>query len=229
MATGWSDEELKESVRAYLDMMDAQRDGRAINKANVYRDLSTTFVSRTPKAFEYRMQNISYVLALLGRSWLKGVAPARNVGANVAAKIESLIGEIENRPIAPNAALEIETRRRLKALVTNAPTGEKHPASVVISANIFRRDPAVRAWVLKRANGSCECCGLAAPFLDAEGAPYLEVHHVRQLADGGSDRISNTVALCPNCHRRMHFGKDSAALAVGLYSRISELAPESNE
>jgi len=227
MAADWSDEELKESVRAYLGMMDAQREGRTINKANVYRDLASAFVTRTPKAFEYRMQNISYVLSLLGRPWLKGVAPAKNVGSNVAAKIESLIGEIENKPSAPIVALEIETRQRLKAPMPTAPAGEKRPASVTSSVTAYRRDPAVRAWVLLRANGVCECCGVAAPFLDSEGSPYLEVHHVRQLADGGSDRVSNTVALCPNCHRRMHFGADSATLTTELYSRVKELTPES--
>jgi 5-methylcytosine-specific restriction protein A len=108
-----------------------------------------------------------------------------------------------------------------------APAGEKRPASVTSSVTAYRRDPAVRAWVLLRANGVCECCGVAAPFLDSEGSPYLEVHHVRQLADGGSDRVSNTVALCPNCHRRMHFGADSAALTAELYSRVKELTPES--
>ena len=228
MASDWTDEELRESVRAYLGLMEAQRAGRAINKAGVYRDLASNFTSRTPKAFEYRMQNISYVLSLLGRPWLKGVAPAKNVGSNVAAKIESLISELEGRPSAPIVALEIETRQRLKAPMPKAPTGEKRPAFITSSVTAYRRDPAVRAWVLRRANGMCECCDAPAPFVDSEGSPYLEVHHVRQLADGGSDQVSNTVALCPNCHRRMHFGADSAALTAKMYSQIKELVPESN-
>ena len=32
------------------------------------------------------------------------------------------------------------------------------------------------------------------------GKPYLEVHHIIQLAKGGPDTIKNAVALCPNCH-----------------------------
>jgi 5-methylcytosine-specific restriction protein A len=227
MTTDWSDEELRESVRAYLTMLVAQREGRTINKANVYRDLASAFPARTPKAFEYRMQNISYVLSLLGRPWLKGAAPAKNVGSNVATKIESLIGDLEGKPSAPTVALEIETRQRLKAPMTTPPTGEKRPESVTSSVTAYRRDPAVRAWVLRRANGVCECCDAPAPFADSSGAPYLEVHHVRQLADGGSDQISNTVALCPNCHRRLHFGADAAELSAALYERVSELVPES--
>lgn len=34
--------------------------------------------------------------------------------------------------------------------------------------------------------------------------PFLEVHHVKWLAKGGSDTVNNVVALCPNCHRKMH-------------------------
>ncbi|GAA0237082.1 HNH endonuclease [Metaclostridioides mangenotii] len=35
---------------------------------------------------------------------------------------------------------------------------------------------------------------------------YLEVqvHHIIWLSKGGNDDIDNTVALCPNCHKKMH-------------------------
>lgn len=36
------------------------------------------------------------------------------------------------------------------------------------------------------------------------GKPYLESHHVITLADGGPDVIYNTIAICPNCHRKIH-------------------------
>ena len=58
-----------------------------------------------------------------------------------------------------------------------------------------------------RANGICDLCGKEAPFKTKEG-PYLESHHVITIAEGGPDVIYNTVALCPNCHRRMHSLKD---------------------
>ena len=37
-----------------------------------------------------------------------------------------------------------------------------------------------------------------------DGTHYLEVHHIDQLAKGGADTVENAVALCPNCHRKMH-------------------------
>jgi 5-methylcytosine-specific restriction protein A len=64
------------------------------------------------------------------------------------------------------------------------------------------------AEALERANGYCERCRATAPFKRAaNGSPYLEVHHVVPLAEGGEDSIENATALCPNCHRELHFGK----------------------
>lgn len=39
-------------------------------------------------------------------------------------------------------------------------------------------------------------------------SPFLEVHHVVPLADGGVDELGNAAALCPMCHRELHFGRD---------------------
>ena len=47
-------------------------------------------------------------------------------------------------------------------------------------------------------------CGKEAPFKDKSGKPYLESHHVIPLANNGPDAIYNTVAVCPNCHRKIH-------------------------
>lgn len=70
--------------------------------------------------------------------------------------------------------------------------------------NSFIRDRYVSEYVKRRARGRCQLCGAPAPFTDQYGHPYLESHHVIWLADGGTDSIDNVVALCPNCHRKMH-------------------------
>jgi 5-methylcytosine-specific restriction enzyme A len=59
-------------------------------------------------------------------------------------------------------------------------------------------------WVKRVANGKCRLCEAPAPFLDKDGEPYLECHHIEWLSQGGEDSIENAVALCPNCHRKMH-------------------------
>ena len=65
-------------------------------------------------------------------------------------------------------------------------------------------DAYVAEFARRRANGHCQLCGLPAPFCSPAGEPCLELHHIRPLAKGGQDTVSNCVALCPNCHRKMH-------------------------
>jgi hypothetical protein len=68
----------------------------------------------------------------------------------------------------------------------------------------YRRSVTVAAWVISRALGKCEACGDDAPFLDVDGKPFLEIHHLKPLAEGGPDTPDNTIAVCPNCHRALH-------------------------
>lgn len=96
-----------------------------------YEDLAAK-LGPTERAFEWRMQNISSVMSLMGRGWLQGLKPPKNVGAKVTQ---------------------------------------------------LARDPAVKAWILGQANGVCECCNRPAPFNGADGEAFLEVHHVRRVAE----------------------------------------------
>lgn len=73
-----------------------------------------------------------------------------------------------------------------------------------VTSNIYIRDTFVSEYAKRRANGRCQLCGEKAPFSNREGIPYLECHHIEWISEGGSDTIENTVALCPNCHRKMH-------------------------
>jgi 5-methylcytosine-specific restriction endonuclease McrA len=83
------------------------------------------------------------------------------------------------------------------------------PRLLNVVTTVYARNPDVIAEVLKRASGKCELCGRSAPFnRKSDGSPYLEVHHIQQLAAGGLDTESNAQALCPNCHRRAHFGME---------------------
>ena len=80
----------------------------------------------------------------------------------------------------------------------------KQPGSRDSTTRVFQRSPFIKDYTLRRANGICELCSQKAPFNKPNGEPYLEVHHIIHLADGGEDTIENAVALCPNCHRMMH-------------------------
>lgn len=80
------------------------------------------------------------------------------------------------------------------------------------------RDPWVAEHAKRIANGICQLCQNPAPFKNKAGEPYLETHHIVWLAKGGEDTIKNTVALCPNCHRKMHVQNDDRDIQI-LHAR----------
>jgi 5-methylcytosine-specific restriction protein A len=75
----------------------------------------------------------------------------------------------------------------------------------------YQRSVIVRDYVLARAKGHCEACGTPAPFKTTRGRPYLEPHHIRRLSDGGPDDPRFMGAVCPNCHREIHYGVEGDA------------------
>lgn len=103
--------------------------------------------------------------------------------------------------VANSIKLQPEVRlQRLAKAITK-------PKQLEVTTTVFMRNPDVVAQVLLRANGICEACFQPAPFIKkSDGLPYLEVHHKIRLADGGDDTVENAMALCPNCHRKFHYG-----------------------
>lgn len=94
---------------------------------------------------------------------------------------------------------------RKKALEEAMPTASTSERLTVIRS----RSQAVRLYARRRANGTCESCGEPAPFYTRGKEPYLEVHHLRRLSDGGPDHPDWVAAICPNCHRHAHHGGDA--------------------
>lgn len=221
----WSKEELKAAVIAYKEMQDAFSKGKPIVKSDVYKTLSARY-GRTAKSYEYRMQNISYVLSISGRDWLEGLKPARNVGTNVIAEIEGILSEIEGRGVNENIFVNAAVSSGRQKKSQDIPAAIVNPGKQTTTTTVHKRDQNIVVWVLNNSGGKCESCTLAAPFTGNDGLPYLEVHHVKQLADGGSDSTSNAVALCPNCHREMHYGVNAKEKRQLLYKAVARLKPE---
>ena len=53
-------------------------------------------------------------------------------------------------------------------------------------------------WVRNRDGRRCRQCGRHEKELD--DGERLEVHHIKRLSRGGSDRATNLVTLCSTCH-----------------------------
>ncbi len=127
-------------------------------------------------------------------------------------------------PTSDDSILQANAQVLIAEGFNTPPVGNPTPRRIASApSTLVQRDPAVVAWVLRQANGKCECCSMDAPFLTASGKPYLEVHHLHTLANGGPDTVDNTVALCPNCHRAVHHSASRTELIDVIYARVERL------
>lgn len=125
---------------------------------------------------------------------------------------------------------EVENKRSMHRadLLDDACNRGGKPGKYRVNTTVYYRDPVIAAAVKERANGRCDLCGQTAPFNSANGFPYLEEHHLDRLADGGDDSVDNAVALCPNCHRKMHIVNDEKDTEA-LKKRILKYANAMNK
>ncbi len=109
---------------------------------------------------------------------------------------------------------------KLRTLALTSSTNEKDPIRRI--RLIHARSEAVAAYVQRRANGVCECCGDPAPFLRPDGRPYLEAHHLDMRSDGGPDHPDHVAAICPNCHRAVHYAEDAEVRNEALRRQLKQ-------
>lgn len=127
------------------------------------------------------------------------VFPLKPLGT-IPAVERSLLVEGENSTRKTNEAEKLDYEEvKKRAEQANSTVGFRKA-----TVNHYQRDIYVAEFAKRRANGTCELCETRAPFKTKKGEPYLESHHIVWLSNGGEDSIKNTVALCPNCNRKMH-------------------------
>jgi 5-methylcytosine-specific restriction endonuclease McrA len=57
-------------------------------------------------------------------------------------------------------------------------------------------------------------------------APWLEIHHIQELGDGGKTEYENLIVLCPNCHTRVHQDGIPKSEELRHYKTKQEIAYE---
>ena len=93
----------------------------------------------------------------------------------------------------------------------------------------YERDNAVSKRAIYGAKFKCELDRTHESFIAKSGHPYLEAHHLIPISAQDDFSVSldveaNIVALCPNCHRKLHCGKDIDFELKRLYDdRITNL------
>ncbi|HWI63666.1 MAG TPA: HNH endonuclease [Symbiobacteriaceae bacterium] len=214
------------------------RDDQRLDSGN-NRELSESTATGTPLyLFEVQSPD-EYVF--LGKARLDG-APYREKQRDTDGKWREVwvfpLGLLTGSPLPISQKtlqrIELSQAKEVATLSTaelqkRAEAANPTPAQYAVTGNAFVRNEAVAAYARELAKGVCALCRQLAPFKNKKQQPFLETHHVKWLACGGEDSISNTVALCPNCHRKMHIvndPKDVKALRAYIKSRSEQVASE---
>lgn len=90
----WTDHEVSVTVSKYFDLLVMDVQGQKYVKANVYRELSGQFRSRSLKSISFKMSNISAVLVGLGYPHLRGLSPLANYQHSL---VEAVLSELGRR------------------------------------------------------------------------------------------------------------------------------------
>ncbi len=69
--------------------------------------------------------------------------------------------------------------------------------------SLFIRNRNIVDELKKLYEGNCQICGFT--FKKRNGGNYSEAHHLIPLGENGSDKISNIIIVCSNCHSQLHY------------------------
>lgn len=122
--------------------------------------------------------------------------------------------DLESLPPGPSLA-------ELAAPADTDPSEESAPKEGL--RKTYARSEALKQYVRARAEGSCEACGNGAPFLAKDGTAFLEAHHTNRRSDSGPGDRRTVIALCPNCHCRVHYGEDGNTFNETLRDKLDEI------
>jgi len=106
-----------------------------------------------------------------------------------------------------NIASRVAKKADRELLIARAKQVKGKPERQAKTLNDFKRNAAVVVGALSRGNGNCEMPNCTSElFKKDDGSTFLEVHHIIPLAEDGDDTLINAAALCPMCHRELHYG-----------------------
>lgn len=178
---------------------------------HIIRDFHFKFIERATKKCEYfnpasQNKNSQEFLQYLENELRQSVPIPGYANNGIKKTHEKVNSQISEREFNKNYERDLKRVSNLSPeKMLNRMKGLQKKSEPVEVVSLRRpRNAIVAAYALTRANGVCQLCGNSAPFVKKDGTPFLEVHHIQWLSEEGLDDSGNTVALCPNCHRKMH-------------------------
>jgi 5-methylcytosine-specific restriction protein A len=199
MNTWITEDTLKYYLETNKNVYDGRQLGKIVNRKLIFSwknetDLPIHLFTRKEKGTPYKYHGVYRCLNVVDNTYVE--LTTNSILQPINPVLEETKEEHVIR-IKREAPTEFEER---------AKQGNEHPCEMYSLVKNKKRDPYVKRYVKDRAEGKCELCGKQAPFTTTKNEPYLEVHHLITLSEDGPDTIYNSVALCPNCHRMMHYG-----------------------
>ena len=92
----WSDDELYECIKSYMQMLELERMGEQYNKSEFRRELLRGPLSkRSHGSIEFRMCNITAFRIGRGLDWVEGYKAREHIGINKEKQIERLFNRHE--------------------------------------------------------------------------------------------------------------------------------------
>ncbi|MDK9704300.1 MAG: HNH endonuclease [Sulfuritalea sp.] len=204
--TGLNESSAKDFFAQYRRMLQGEVFKRSLSaEALQYflpRILATRGRDAADRALSATWQHIAYYESLGGTHLNRLRSVATNFQSSLPGTLSAQVINAAFEASVAKSQNDSAVERKARLAATNPV-----PTTQTVTATVFRRNADVVAEVLARANGICEGCKELAPFKRrSDNSPFLEVHHRKPLADGGHDTVENAIALCPNCHRKAHYG-----------------------
>ena len=123
--------------------------------------------------------------------------------------VTSAITDVSN-----NDALEEELRRLLQRIEAfDRRYREVTPYKQRRVSEEIARPGEITDYLKKTARYSCQVCGESG-FLQRNGTPYIEAHHIAELQElvPGSYCSDNIIVVCATCHKKLHYADVSYRL-----------------
>ena len=199
----------------------------SVGGSNVTVDVATMFDPKVPvlKATYYPSKRAGSGRGpemRMGQGVVAWVSPGDTVViGNIGKKLYAVKADSVRLPAA-DAGREFSRKLDPKTVFRNAKKAKGKPATRARTTTEFVRNPSVVAAAILRSGGACEMpkCKHAL-FNRDDGSPFLEVHHITPLAEGGDDTLRNAAALCPMCHREVHHGVNRVKKRARLDAHVA--------
>lgn len=173
-----------------------------------FRILGATDDSKSQELIRDRIEGSHQKVQSAGEEVLESLPEKDSEGVNDSPQVDRAQDRESSEKL-------IDLRRKAEKAAQENPVRES-----ASQTSKYNRSSEIKDYAKARASGFCECCSDPAPFENTDGEPYLEIHHVDELGKGGPDSPDRVVAICPTCHRRIHYGSDGEEINSKLRDKL---------